>query len=137
MITVYCDGACEPINPGGVPAWGYVVYADDCWTHEANGIRNVPEGTNNIAEYAAVIEALGYLAGMGLTRDLVEIRTDSRLIVNQCNGYWGVHTDHLELLLNEVRDLERRFMRVRYCWIPREQNELADLLSKAAYAEVM
>jgi ribonuclease HI len=26
MIQVFCDGLCEPRNPGGVATWGYVIY---------------------------------------------------------------------------------------------------------------
>jgi len=28
VIVVYVDGLCEPVNPGGVACYGYVVYRD-------------------------------------------------------------------------------------------------------------
>jgi ribonuclease HI len=28
MITIYFDGLCYPKNPGGVAAYGYLVYRD-------------------------------------------------------------------------------------------------------------
>ncbi|NTW37475.1 MAG: ribonuclease H, partial [Syntrophobacteraceae bacterium] len=50
MITVYFDGLCYPKNPGGVAAYGYLVYRDSepIW----RGFGGVGEGrgmTNNVA----------------------------------------------------------------------------------------
>jgi ribonuclease HI len=135
MITINCDGACEPVNPGGVPAWGFVVYHDGRWIHEAHGIYS-HAGTSNQAEYAALLEALKFLAGCGMTREKVQVLTDSRLLVNQMTGWWGVWSDNLIGLYNDVKVVEREFRRVSYRWIPRQDNEYADMLSRMSYAEV-
>lgn len=132
MIKVFCDGACEPKNPGGVPAFGYVVYHDGAWIHEESGVYS-ETGTSNIAEYAAVIAALAYLSGAGLTREHVVIQTDSRLIANQMAGRWMVKSPHLRILYRQAKDLERNFKKVTYGWISRRENGYADMLSRAAY----
>ena len=113
-------------------SWGYVIYHEGRWIAEDCGIGG-DNGTNNVAEYLAVIEALRYLAGCGLTRERVKIHSDSQLLINQITGYREIYSPHLELLYNEIKELERRFTRVGYQWLPREQNEHADLLSKLAY----
>ena len=134
MITIFCDGACEPKNPGGVPAWGFVIYHDGRWIGEDCGIWGKGE-TNNIAEYAGLIEAFKYLVDNGLTRERVKVLSDSRLLINQLTGFWGINADHLFELWGQAKDLERKFPKVLYAWIPREQNEYADALSRQAYGE--
>jgi ribonuclease HI len=132
MIEVYTDGACEPRNPGGIPAFGFVVYHEGVLIHEESGAYNEP-GTSNIAEYAGIIAALAYLAGAGLTGERVEIKSDSQLVINQLSGYWAVRSNNLKPLYWQVKELERLFLKVSYRWIPRQQNEYADMLSKAVY----
>ena len=133
MITVNFDGACEPGNPGGVAAWGFVAYKDGEWLHEGSGIYS-HAGTSNEAEFSAVLEALRYLADNGLT-DLVTISGDSRLVINVLTGYWNLKAKNLLPLFWDIREIESQFMRVIYRWIPRDENELADHISREPYRE--
>jgi len=41
-----------------------------------------PETSNNVAEYAALCEALNFLVSEKLTLLPIEVRSDSRLLVN-------------------------------------------------------
>ena len=63
VIEVYFDGLCEPVNPGGLATYGFVIYIDGRKVCEGCGVicgfdRNA---TNNIAEYTALIKALKWL----------------------------------------------------------------------------
>jgi len=92
-IVVYVDGLCEPVNPGGTATYGYVV-RNDAGRDIARKSGVVGKGTgmsNNVAEYAALCEALRYLIREKMTLLPVEIRSDSRLLVNQMKGEWKFH----------------------------------------------
>lgn len=134
-MELYCDGLCEPQNPGGHATWGFVA-TDDAGqeVHAACGyIGHGPGMTNNVAEYTAVIEALkwAYTAGhRGFT-----VKTDSQLVVNQVRGEWQVKAAHLDALVARVRNgLAACEAANRITWVPREQNARADALSRQAYA---
>jgi ribonuclease HI len=59
MISVFCDGLCEPRNPGGWACWAWLAL-DDSGSLVARDYGCCARGgaTNNVAEYAAVIAAL-------------------------------------------------------------------------------
>jgi len=46
----------EPINPGGVACYGYVIYRDGVKLDEGYGVVDHPNPSNNVAEYAACIK---------------------------------------------------------------------------------
>jgi probable phosphoglycerate mutase len=86
--------------------------------------------TNNIAEYQALLSALGKAIDMG-ARSLV-VRSDSELLVRQMNGRYRVRQPHLQLLHGQAKQLESGFTRVVYEHIPRTQNARADRLANLA-----
>jgi ribonuclease HI len=60
------------------------------------------------------------------------IKGDSKLVVHQVSGMWRCHKPHLD----EVRERAWSVLaQVVTCWIPREENEEADLLSKDASSQ--
>lgn len=136
-IEVYCDGAIEPKNPGGIPAYGCAVYGDGEIIAELNGLVPVhsdDDRTNNVAEYYAVVMALDYLHNTKLTEDKVTIIADSQLIINQLSGKWKVKADNLKSHYFEILRLEAFFrLSISYEWVRREQNEYADMLSRRSY----
>jgi len=59
-ISLWFDGACEPVNPGGVATGGWIV-KDQSGNVLLQGHRMICRGdsaTNNIAEYGALIGGL-------------------------------------------------------------------------------
>jgi ribonuclease HI len=137
-VVIYVDGACEPVNPGGVGTYGFVVYRGGTVLFE--GMGTVGEGaTNNVAEYTAAIQALKTLLSVGISFTSVEMRSDSELLVNQLRGDYGVYSERILPLYQEVlrllRQLEEKGVRVRIRWVPREENRRADALTKKAYEE--
>ena len=91
--------------------------------------------SNNVAEYAALCEALRFLISEKMTRVPIEIRSDSRLLVNQMKGEWKFHKGLYAKKFTEAKALVTEFDRVKFKWVPREENEEADALSREAYAE--
>ncbi len=121
------DGACNP-NPGAAGI-GVALHGDDGSIVESVS-RSIGEATNNIAEYEAVLEAFRLAYRRGIEKP--DVRSDSKLVVSQAAGDWLVN-DGLRHLCQRVQ----KAMRVTggtLSWIPREENTVADALSKRAIA---
>jgi ribonuclease HI len=127
-MKFYCDGACNP-NPG--PMGIGVAMLDDAGELVASVSRALGEGTNNVAEFEAVLAALHLARTHGI--EAPQIFTDSRLIVEQIFGRYTVSAVHLQGLRNRAA-AEVQSAGALLSWIPREENELADRLSKRALA---
>jgi len=85
--------------------------------------------TNNVAEYRGLIAGL-QLAGAFAPDAAVEVRMDSRLVIEQMAGRWKVKHPAMRPLAVAARALARRVD--TWTWIPREQNKAADILVNAA-----
>jgi len=148
MIEIYFDGACEPINPGGTASYGFVIKKDGRIIAQDSKVVGSGTGmTNNLAEYHGLLAALKYLLTCK-TREHINaltIFTDSNLVYNMISKNWGwskkktiwrPHKDHphLKKLLFEALELLEKF-NYQIKWIPREQNSLADSLSKKPLLE--
>jgi ribonuclease HI len=90
---------------------------------------HAPEATNNVAEYVAAIRALEFLARSGYSGPL-EVRGDSQLVIRQATGKYAVRAAHLKPLYERLMELSQGFQEVRFRWVPREENQRADALSK-------
>lgn len=91
--------------------------------------KRIGNGTNNTAEYTAVIEALLYMRDVVGPADVSAIAfyLDSTLVVNQLNGLFKVKDAHLRSLLLSVRALETEVGgRISYTAVRREKNRTAD-----------
>lgn len=88
------------------------------------------KASNNVAEYTGLIE------GLRLARDLdpeafVEVKLDSKLVVEQMSGRWKIKHEDMKRLAAEASTILPP-MQVRYTWIPRKENGDADALSNEA-----
>jgi ribonuclease H / adenosylcobalamin/alpha-ribazole phosphatase len=86
--------------------------------------------TNNVAEYS------GLLAGLRAAAEIdpaahVEVRMDSKLVVEQMSGRWKIKHEEMQRLARQARDVLPADQ-VTYTWIPRERNSHADRLANAA-----
>jgi probable phosphoglycerate mutase len=86
--------------------------------------------TNNVAEYSGLIAGLRAAAELGAAE--VEVRMDSKLVVEQMSGRWQIKHPGLRPLAAEAATLVRQFRSVRFTWVPREHNRHADALANAA-----
>ncbi len=127
------------MNPGGVATYGFVVYRDGKKVSEGFGVAGLRDTSNNVAEYSAAVEALKWLLGSGLRDELVVLKSDSELLVNQLSGLYAVRARRVRPLHEKVRQLLAEYRsaggEVGFEWIPREENGEADGLSRRAYEE--
>jgi len=127
---VYIDGLSEPGNPG-TGTYGYLIYDGGRKVAEGSGLAGY-EVTSNFSEYTALAEALKRLKALRIEGDVL-VRSDSKLLVGQMSEGWKVKGGMYLPKLKEVRDLMKEFGSIRFEWIPREQNQEADLLTRVAY----
>src|SRR4051812_8781843 len=128
-LIVEADGGSRG-NPG--PA-GFGAVVRDAETGE--GLRSVARAlgtaTNNVAEYEGLLAGLRAACELDPHAD-VEVRMDSKLVVEQMSGNWKVKHEGLRPLASEAAALVRSLGKVRFSWIPREQNRAADRLANEA-----
>ena len=90
--------------------------------------------TNNEAEYEALV------AGLDLTKvagtENIIVHCDSQVVTSQINGNYECKNDRIKRYLEEVKH-QISSLKVEFIQIPREENEWADHLAKAALAEFM
>lgn len=121
------------MNPGGIAAYGFLVKENGRTIHEGFGTAAAPgpNATNNVGEYRGLVESLRWLLDHGHAADDIIVRGDSQLIIRQVTGQYKVRNDKLLPLYQDVAALLPRFThKPKFEWVPREQNERADELSK-------
>ena len=127
-VVVEADGGSRG-NPG--PA-GYGAVVLDPASEEV--LAECAEGlgvtTNNVAEYQGLIAGLRAAIELGATE--VDVRMDSKLVVEQMSGRWKVKHPGMKPLALEAGRLVREIGVVRFEWIPRRRNSRADALANRA-----
>jgi len=113
-IHIYTDGACRK-NPG--PSAIGIVFLDSKGNLIAEYKECIGSGTNNEAEYKAIIRALEL--GAKYCRKKVEVFSDSELVINQLNGTYAIKKDHLLKLYILIKDRESVYDKVIYNHITR------------------
>lgn len=119
---LYTDGASRG-NPGA-SGWGAALIDEKSGEVIAEAFGALPDTTNNVAEYTAVIEGLK-LAHQHRVSAL-ELRADSLLLIMQLRGKYKIKAPHLIPLASEARRLLAKFDRWSAVHVPREQNRRAD-----------
>ena len=120
----------EPTNPGGRMGFGAVIRGEKGDLKVYDGARAAAGNTNNVAEYCALELALDWLIENGHTLEPISVMGDSQLVINQCFGRWRIKSGAYAEVARRVQSKLRRFSAIRGKWVPRDQNELADELSK-------
>jgi ribonuclease HI len=137
-IEAWFDGCCEPKNPGGYAGYGAVILVDGVRVWEHSGfIDQAPTTSNNVAEYSGFLAILEYLKAKGLQNKPILVRGDSRLVLYQMfedpeiKRPWKMKGGFYLPYARKAQKLLLGFKRIKCEWIPREENSLADELSKA------
>ena len=131
LLVVEADGGSRG-NPG---AAGYgALVRDGEGTLLAERAAPLGKASNNVAEYTGLIEGLRAVLDLGLAEGaVVDVRMDSKLVVEQMSGRWKIKHEDMRRLALQARDLARQIQRVggrvSYTWIPRAENSAADALS--------
>ena len=126
-LTTFTDGGSRG-NPGP-SAIGVVI------KNQKNEIvfqlgKCIGHGTNNEAEYLALIEALKNAYALGATE--VECIMDSKLVAEQLNRNWKIKEPRLQKLFVEAWNAAAKFKKTVFRQVPRELNKEPDkLLNKA------
>ncbi|KNX37402.1 bifunctional RNase H/acid phosphatase [Luteipulveratus halotolerans] len=129
-LIVEADGGSRG-NPGVA---GYGALVRDRRTDEVLAERAAPLGkeSNNVAEYSGLVA--GLLAAEAIDAGAqVEVRMDSKLVIEQMAGRWKIKHPDMKRLALQAQDVVRRLVEsggdVTWTWIPREANKAADKLS--------
>ncbi|MET9231026.1 bifunctional RNase H/acid phosphatase [Lentzea sp. NPDC003310] len=127
-MIVEADGGSRG-NPG--PA-GYGAVVRDKLTGDTLAERKgfIGVATNNVAEYQGLIA--GLRAAAELRAEVVDVRMDSKLVVEQMSGRWKIKHPSMQPLAREAREVAESFAKITYEWIPRERNKQADRLANEA-----
>ena len=124
---LWTDGGARG-NPGPA-AYAYVLEAEDGTVLDARG-EAIGHATNNVAEYSALVAGLRRAAELGVT--VLELRSDSELMVKQMRGEYRVKNKDLQQLFLDASRAARAVGAVTYTHVRREHNELADRLVNEA-----
>ncbi len=122
VAVIHFDGSARP-NPGEMGI-GAVV---ECCGKKVEISKKMGFGTNNIAEYLALIEALKVAKKMGARG--VEIYGDSSIVIEQLRGRWKSRNEKLRELKREALEILSGFEWWKAEWIPESENERAHELA--------
>ncbi|HET7475800.1 MAG TPA: bifunctional RNase H/acid phosphatase [Dermatophilaceae bacterium] len=132
-LVVEADGGSRG-NPGRA---GCGAVVRDAATGEvlAQRAESIGFATNNVAEYGGLVAGLQAAADIDPGAD-VEVRMDSKLVVEQMSGRWQIKHEDMRRLARQAREVVRHIVdaggSVRYEWVPRSANAAADALANAA-----
>lgn len=105
-IVIVTDGACYP-NPG-LAAYAWIILIDK--KVKRAGAKIFGFGTNNIAEYTAIVEVLTELVKSTFPlfkdRKAIRVYSDSELAINQIKGIYRIKEHSLFILHNRIKSLE-------------------------------
>ena len=122
-VLIEADGGSRG-NPGAA-AYGAVLKDAETGEVIAEAAETIGVATNNVAEYR------GLIAGLELAQEHapdaeLEVRMDSKLIIEQMAGRWKVKHPDLRPLAIRANGLAP--FGVTWTWVPRELNKHADRL---------
>lgn len=126
-VVVEADGGSRG-NPGPA-AYGAVLRDAETGDVVAQRAETIGIATNNVAEYSGLIAGLELVAEHAPGAQ-VEVRMDSKLVIEQMAGRWKVKHPDMVPLAARARELAPPG--VQWTWVPREDNKAADALLNAA-----
>lgn len=138
IFTLHFDGSCGPKNPGGTAAYGYAISETGKEVPVETGhgiIGSGPAMSNNLAEFTALAEGLLAFSKLLLINPFLQVKGDSKLVINVMNKRWQPKPDKLyypayERASHILHLLRIRGVQVTFDHVYREQNQLCDDLSK-------
>ncbi len=126
-MIVEADGGSRG-NPGP-SAYGAVLKDADTGEVIAERGETIGVATNNVAEYRGLIAGLE-LAAEHAPEAEIEVRMDSKLVVEQMAGNWKIKHPSMKPLATEANRLAPTG--TTYTWVPRAENAHADRLANEA-----
>jgi probable phosphoglycerate mutase len=126
-VVIEADGASRG-NPGRA-AYGALVKDADTGRVLAEDGTSIGTASNNVAEYRGLIAGLTMARTVAPEAD-IEVRMDSKLVVEQMSGRWKIKHPDMKPLALEANRLAP--FGTTYTWVAREQNKAADRLANEA-----
>ncbi len=126
-VVIEADGGSRG-NPGQA-AYGTVLKDATTGAVIAERAEHIGLATNNVAEYRGLIAGLELYNEHTPEADL-EVRMDSRLVIEQMSGNWKIKHPDMRPLATAANRLAP--FGTTWTWIPREQNKHADALLNEA-----
>ncbi|MFM5904706.1 MAG: bifunctional RNase H/acid phosphatase [Micrococcales bacterium] len=127
-LLIEADGGSRG-NPGPSGS-GTLVIDQDTGEILVEIARFIGHATNNVAEYHALLAGVQAALRIDSKAEL-EVRMDSKLVIEQMSGGWKIKHPDMRNLASEIHHLLQG-RPVRWQWIPREQNGRADALANRA-----
>jgi ribonuclease HI len=122
----------------------WIMYFDDALNLEGTGVGVLfisPQGeqlkyvlqihykaSNNGAKYEALIHELYITMSLGIKRLLAY--SDSKVVIEQVNKEWNCVKDTIDAYCSKICKLEGHFKGIKFQHVPRNNNVVADVLSK-------
>ncbi len=132
-FIIHTDGGSRG-NPGPAAIGVVIEKSGGKLKHEYGEFIGI--GTNNEAEYKAVIFALKKLKQLigkeEAKKTKAEIHADSELLCRQLNGRYKIMDEKIQKLFLEVWNLKLDFGEVVFKHVPREENKGADRMVNVA-----
>ena len=132
------DGSCGPKQPSGLATYSFIITEDGQEEIASGGKIGIGLGSN-YAEFFGLYKGLEYIEAL-IKKDLNEkfqvfVRGDSVLAINIMKKKRKAHQEALyypaaELAVLKALNLRELGVTIFFDWLPREQNKLADALSK-------
>jgi len=119
-LFVYTDGASRG-NPGNSASAFIVVSSSGRVIDKV--AKFIGTGTNNIAEYSAIVNALEYVSKR-YPRYRIILHSDSQVVIRQINGEYSVNAPHLKAFLGRVNKLREK-LDIEFKHVPRENKYIA------------
>jgi len=126
-VVIEADGGSRG-NPGPA-AYGAVLKDAETGEVIAEEGTTIGVASNNVAEYTGLIAGLRLAADLASDAD-IEVRMDSKLVVEQMSGRWKIRHPDMRPLAAEANRLAP--FGTTYTWVPRESNKHADRLVNEA-----
>jgi probable phosphoglycerate mutase len=126
-VIVEADGGSRG-NPGP-SAYGALLKDAETGEVIAEIGETIGTATNNVAEYRGLIAGLELAAELAPEAE-IEVRMDSRLVVEQMAGNWKIKHPSMKPLAIEANRLAP--IGTTFTWVPRAENQHADRLANEA-----
>ena len=120
----FANGASRHTRNLASAAWVIYSPSDELIISSAQCLGSA---TNNVAKYQAVVGLMTEALSSGILHLIVHL--DSQLVVSQLNGIYSIRELTLLRLFRRIRLLERSFIYIHYCFVPRQFNTITDSLA--------
>ena len=128
LLIVEADGGSRG-NPGQAGSGSVVIDAASGEIIAEVG-RYIGIATNNVAEYRGLVEGVRRALAIDPDAEL-QVRMDSKLVVEQMSGRWKIKHPQMAELAAEARMLLTGTP-VQFVWVPRLENSRADKVANRA-----